>query len=555
MKINFINHSITQQSRVFTALILSGLLSVSSSMTLIKSATALPINSRLSLPTENTKSQNLPSSVKNAIFRDLSKKQGILISNIDVIQYQEKTWNNGCLGLAKPGELCTQALVPGWQVTVGDGKQNWIYHTNKNGRLFRISDQKIPNNVVKVPEKIRNAVLRRAAILLKLPISQLTIIQSEKRDWKNSCLELAEAGRVCSQIIVPGWKIVVGSKEQVLVYHTNEQGSVIRLNRKESEIKDKQLPVNVRNNILKAAAEYSNVPVSELRILDIEEITVDGCLSLPKPGEICTKIAQPAWKVTVQARKQKLVYHAQKDGSQVRLNLFASNLQLPQNIEDIVLSQASQQSKLPISSLKIIAFERKQWSDSCLGIPNAQTICAQVIVPGWQVTVSDGNKNWIYRIGESVTVSYDKNASEISDRTNINTVPIPTSELPPPLESGVVFRQVTSGGFFARNYQTILLDDGRLIRTRIGDANDSERSIYRISQQQLQNFQELLEQQEKGFQNVKYPATLGAADYLTYTITSSNGTVQFNDISQNNLPESLKVVVKAWNDLNSNNIR
>ncbi|MEA5569895.1 hypothetical protein [Calothrix sp. UHCC 0171] len=549
MKINFINHSIAQQHRVFTALILSGILSISSGMTLIKSATASPVKSILSLQTENTKSQNLPISVKNAIFRDLSRRRGILISNLDVIEYQEKTWNNGCLGLAKPGELCTQALVPGWQVTVGDGKQSWIYHTNRNGRIFRVSGQNIPNNnLAKLPANIRNSVLKHAADFLKLPISQLTIIQSEKRDWKNGCLELVESGRVCSQIIVPGWKVFVGTKEKVLVYHTNAQGSVIRLNQTESDIKDKQLPVNVRNNILKAAAEYSNLSVSELRIVEVGEITVDGCLSLPKPGESCTKIAQPAWKVTVQARKQKLVYHAKKDGSQVRLNLFASNLQLPQNIVDIVLYQASQQSRLPISRLKIITSERKQWSDSCLGIPNSQTICAQVIVPGWQVKVSDGNKNWVYRIGESVTVSYDKNASEIS-------VPIPTSELPPPLESGVVFRQVTSGGFFARNYQTILLDDGRLIRTRIGDANDSERSIYRISQQQLQNFQELLEQQENAFQNVNYPPTFGAADYLTYTITSSNGTVQFNDISQNNLPESLKVVVKAWNDLNSNNIR
>ncbi|PAX52848.1 hypothetical protein [Brunnivagina elsteri] len=562
MKINIKNSAISRignQQRVITALVLSGVLSISSGMTLIKSATALPLNSTVSVTKENIKdkapTKRLPRQIANAIFKDLSKNQDININDLDVVEYRAKTWRNGCLELAKLGELCTQALVPGWQVTVTNGKQNWIYHTNGNGKNLRISNRNIPNNTTKLPEKVRESVLKRASNFLKLPISELSIIQSEKRDWRNSCLELAEPGRLCSQIIVPGWKVVVGAKEQALVYHTNEKGSVTRLNQKESEIKNQELPEKVRKAVIKAATESSNLPVSELRITEIEKITVDGCLNLAKPGEVCTKIALPAWKVTVKAGKQKLVYHSKEDGSEVRLNTSESNVKLPQNIEEIVLSQASQQSGLPISRLRIVSAERKQWSDTCLGIRKPGVLCAQVIVPGWQVTVSDGRKNWVYRIGESVTVSYDKDASEIPDRGNLNAVPIPTSELPPPLESGIVFRQITSGGILPRTYQTVLLDDGRLISTRIDDANDSERRVFRLSQQQLRDFQKLLEENEKAFQNVNYPPTVGAADYRSYTMTSANGTVQFNDTSGNNLPESLKVVVKAWSDLNINTTR
>jgi hypothetical protein len=84
----------------------------------------------------------------------------------------------------------------------------------------------------------------------------------------------------------------------------------------------------------------------------------------------------------------------------------------------------------------------------------------------------------------------------------------------------------------------------------MGDANDSERSVRRISLQKLRQFQQLLE--EKGaneFQNLTYPAPSGAADYIIYTLTSSDGTVQYNDISQNRLPKNLQVVVAAWNQL------
>jgi hypothetical protein len=552
------------KQRVITALILSGVLSISSGMTLIKSAIASPLNSTVTVTVtkENIKdkapAKRLPRQIINAIFKDLAKNQGTISSELDVIEYTSRTWRNGCLELVNPGELCTQALVPGWLVTVTNGKQNWIYHTNGNGKNLRVANRNIPSNSTKLPDKVRESVLKRAANFLKLPISELTIIQSEKRDWRNSCLELAEPGRLCSQIIVPGWKVVVGAKEQSLVYHTNEKGSITRLNQQESEIKNQELPVKVRKAVIKAGTESSNLPVSELRITDFEKITVDGCLNLAKPGEVCTKIAQPAWKVTVKAGRQKLVYHSKEDGSEVRLNASASNVnsnaKLPQHIADTVLSQASQQLGLPISRLRIVSAERKQWSDACLGIRKPGVLCAQVVVPGWLVIVSDGRKNWVYRIGESVTVSYDKDASEIPDRGNLNSIPIPTSQLPPPLESGIVFRQITSGGIANISYQTVLLDDGRLISTRLNDANDSDRRVFRISPQQVEKFQELLEEHEKDFQNINYPPIAGAADFMGYTMTSSNGTVEFNDTSRNNLPESLQVVIKAWNELNINKI-
>jgi hypothetical protein len=132
----------------------------------------------------------------------------------------------------------------------------------------------------------------------------------------------------------------------------------------------------------------------------------------------------------------------------------------------------------------------------------------------------------------------------------VKPLPIPTSNLPPLLDSSVVFRQISSGGFAGRTYETALLADGLLMRTRIGDANDSERSVHHVSLQKLRQFQQLLAAKgAKEFQNLSYPAPSGAADYISYTLTSSNGTVQYNDISQNRLPQNLQVVVAAWNQL------
>ncbi|MEH2278514.1 MAG: hypothetical protein V7K40_27970 [Nostoc sp.] len=357
--------------RIFTALILTGILSVASSITLIKDATGATAKFSLETSNEvlkdNIKPNRLPRPVANAVLQDLGRRQGISTRQVQIIDYNQQTWRNGCLELPQPDELCTQGLVPGWRLVVSNDKQNWIYHTNNNGRSLRLASTNTSSD--KLPASVKNAVLQAASKRLQQPISQLTIIQAQQRTWKDGCLELPNADEFCTQALVSGWRVVVGQGEQTLVYHTNQTGSAIRLNQK-----------------------ASSSPLTPVRI--------------------------------------------------------------------------------------------------------------------------------------------------------------PVSELPAPLAQYVVFRQISSGGFAGRTYETVLLKDGRLIRVRIGDANDSERSVRRVSVQQVQQFQSFLEHSKfSKFRNLSYPAPSGAADYITYTLTSQQGTVQYNDISLNNLPKSLQTIVKAWNQL------
>jgi hypothetical protein len=736
MKMNFKFNSTTNQRQILTALVLTGILSVTSGMSLLKSATAAPVDSTVETSdviAQNTRSRTLPRSVTNAVTRDLSRRQGISPSSIRIVEYTSKTWNNGCLDLPKSGELCTQALVPGWRVVANDGSQNWVYHTNRTGRILRLNSRPNPinNNGKKLPDQVREAVLKAASRRLRVSVRQLTIIQAQKRDWRDGCLEIADNDSLCTQAIVPGWRVLVGAKEQTLVYHTNDRGSVVLINLAASETNNKNLPRKVSQVVLKAASEYSKLPTSELRVVDAEEVSINGssCLGLPQPGEPCTRDIGRAWKVTVEAGKQSLVYHAKTDASQVRLNLAASNItsniklpqavadaalkrtseisgipvkdlsiagfksgewedrsncgpdprcgvvgplkfswkvtvaskqdlwtyfsrsdggglklsdeglpkgvanavrsqaseylnlskqaldivsyrskqvmdecqtssfpnacdgreltfwevtvvgngkqltyetnrngsqikladsgtqsetaNLPKNISEQILAQASQQSGKPVSRLQIVEAQRKQWPDACLGISKPGVACAQIVVPGWQVTVSDGQQRWVYRVGEATAISFDKEATDIAVRNNVKTIPIPVSELPPRLGSDVVFRQISSGGFAGLTYETVLLNDGRLIRVKMGDANDSDRRVYQISAQQMRQFQQVLEQRARDFNNIAYPTSTGAADYVVYTLTSPSGTVQFSDISQKNLPNSLKTVVRNWNEISS----
>ncbi|WP_242039669.1 hypothetical protein [Anabaena sphaerica] len=137
--------------------------------------------------------------------------------------------------------------------------------------------------------------------------------------------------------------------------------------------------------------------------------------------------------------------------------------------------------------------------------------------------------------------------------SKIQPVAIPENELPPPLDQGMVFREISTGGFTGATYQTVLMNDGLLMRVRIGDANDSERSVRRVSLQEVTQFEKMLNKKNIAkFKNLSYPAPSGAADFITYTLTSQEGTFQYNDISQDGLPKKLQSVVSAWNQIKTN---
>jgi len=83
----------------------------------------------------------LPINVRVAVIENVSSRTGLPKADFTIVEAQEETWPNGCLGLARPGELCTQALVSGWRVVVSRGQQRWVYRTDESGEQVRLAAQ------------------------------------------------------------------------------------------------------------------------------------------------------------------------------------------------------------------------------------------------------------------------------------------------------------------------------------------------------------------------------------------------------------------------------
>ncbi len=631
----------TNQGRILSTLILTGFLSVGNGLIISESSIAAPTDISLEINREavkenfknnGLKNNGLPRRVARTVLRDLSRRENIAISQLKIVSYQEKSWTDSCLGLGGPAEICSQVVVPGWEVKVGDGNRTWTYRTNKNGRLIRLADSKhiTPE---KVPSSVKNRVLKAASQHLRQPISRLSIVKTERKTWNDTCLELGGIAESCLRTSVPGWRLVVRTSKQTLVYHSNEDGSEVRLNERASDNRtDANLPQNIKYAVLKDAASWSKIPPQKLSIIKAQRkiwdnpcflkferycnfafiktpgwivtvkggtqtwvyhtndkgsmVLLDRTPSLSKAAATAIKrdavkrslkarqryfssanfriieaeklknwngkrFRKPGWKATVSNGKQSWVYKVSENGSEFQFLPVAS---LPQSIVDAVIADVKvrAKSRVRISENNIVAAKPVRWRNSCLGLRSRRRYCAMRIVDGWQITVKAGSESFVYHTNNKSRIKFNATASRIIDDIgNYQTLPISRRELPAPLNEDTIFRQVSSSEFSGLTYQMVLLKDGRLMLSRVGDFNDSSRAVWRISPSQLRKFQSLLQRNRQEFRNVTYPASRGAADYKskTYMLTSDRGSVQYNDVSYENIPKDLQVIVQAWNGL------
>lgn len=115
--------------------------------------TGIPLLQASAAPTRSTTElldYAYPKSLNWRVRRDLARRIGIPAKDLRVTEAQRQTWKDGCFELAAADELCTQQLVEGWRIVVAHGQQQWVYHTDTQGRSLRLesNDRPLPRNVL-----------------------------------------------------------------------------------------------------------------------------------------------------------------------------------------------------------------------------------------------------------------------------------------------------------------------------------------------------------------------------------------------------------------------
>jgi hypothetical protein len=306
------------------------------------------------------------------------------------------------------------------------------------------------------------------------------------------------------------------------------------------------LPKFIAEQVRRDLSRRMGVPLGKLQIRTAQKRTWrDGCLELPRVNEVCGQSLVDGWQIVVSANRQTWVYHTDREGRILRLAEENKQL-LPESAKSAIFSDLVSRSSVPRSSLQITQAEPKTWSNGCLELAEPGVFCTEALVPGWLVTVESSRQRWVYHSDQSgKLVKLNRQASD----TLLNPVQMSPSELPPALQQSVVFRAIASGGFTGQTQQTILFQDGRLVRSRIqSDGTASTLQTTQISPQRMRQFQQAI----KGigeYDRLSYPAAPGSADFITVTLSTRAGTVQYSDSIQSQLPPPLQAIISAWREI------
>lgn len=64
----------------------------------------------------------------------------------------------------------------------------------------------------------------------------------------------------------------------------------------------------------------------------------------------------------------------------------------------------AQERQVDAATITVVSAEAMQWPDACLGAPTAEEMCAQVVTPGYQITLSAAGAEYIYHTNEDGTM-------------------------------------------------------------------------------------------------------------------------------------------------------
>jgi hypothetical protein len=160
---------------------------------------------------------------------DLAQRLGAPIDQISVVSVSEVVWPDGSLGCPQPGQMYTQATMPGYQITLSYQGQEYNYHTDMQ-RAFLCENPVSGGFVDKknlVPE-LRLVNMAIADLAQRLGIDKSLIIPQPlvAKRWPDTSLGCPDPGQTYTPADKAGYEIMLkvkqqGGQEQTYIYHSD----------------------------------------------------------------------------------------------------------------------------------------------------------------------------------------------------------------------------------------------------------------------------------------------------------------------------------------------
>ena len=135
---------------------------------------------------------------------------------------------------------------------------------------------------------------------------------------------------------------------------------------------------------------------ADVTVLSAEETEfTDGCLGLGGPAESCLQAITPGWLVMLSANGQEYEVHTDATGQQVRIAAEGSSAPSdPDAATAAAVAALAQELGVPENDITVASLEAADYTDSCLGLGQADESCAQVITLGWLIRLDAAGQTY-----------------------------------------------------------------------------------------------------------------------------------------------------------------
>ncbi len=335
------------------------------------------------------------------------------------------------------------------------------------------------------------------------------------------------------------------SNQSAMASHVSKQSS--NLVAAESSV---QLPRSVEQAVRQDLSQRLNIPPQDITIVSFTPQTwSDGCLGLGGAAESCLQAQVEGWRVEASANQQTWIYRTDKTANVIRLEP-QSTAAMPPIVSQRLLRQVAKDVRVPVARLRIAEVKSAIW-DGCLGIFTPGRGCTKIALQGWQVIVAGNKRSWVYHLDQDGN-RMAQNPTASGSRGGLVPAFI-LEENKPPIEPNVIFRSIVSGDFTGKVTQITLTTDGAITQS-IMAPNIRSRPVVikRLSQQQIEQFQQVLQAQRfLNLNGLNYLTEAVLADYPTTTLQSAGSLTQYVDLETTHLPKAMQQVIQAWTKLDT----
>jgi len=159
----------------------------------------------------------------------------------------------------------------------------------------------------------QQAAIMALSTNLNLPPGQIILISTEAVNWPDGCLGIKRMGVMCTQAIVPGYKIILEADGTQYEFHTDEDGS------QAVQVPSVAVADVLEEMLIKQLASNLGLKESDISVVSSSDVEfADACLDVAMREVECAEVMTQGKIIVLESKGVQYEYHVSDDGTRVQ---------------------------------------------------------------------------------------------------------------------------------------------------------------------------------------------------------------------------------------------